>query len=295
MRTSLIIERIDLADTGHPVQLAEILTHQLKAQLPQLLPILIEDVAFACGIEEIKGLNTEGFEGGLIQNEEKTSGYILVKSTSREDRRRFTIAHELGHFLNPYHVAPEGGLWCTKQDLRASGQWDNSRLGIEAQANEFAAHLLMPPTHLKTISTLWGSPEIQNILNLQHLCNVSKEAASIRYVGMHGDSCAVVFTHETKVRYIVYGGGFPRISIEKGHSVGRKTLTRNYTGPIGSISDQEESDSHQWLLPKDANRWNLWEEVLLQTDSYRLTLLLAEASNLDEDEKLIESWTPKFR
>lgn len=295
MRTSLVIERIDLADTGHPVQLAELLTQQLKAQLSQLLPIPIEDVAFACGIEEIKGLHTDGFEGGLIQNEEKTSGYILVKSLSREDRRRFTIAHELGHFLNPYHVAPEGKLWCTSQDLRVTGLWDNSRLGIEAQANEFAAHLLMPPTHLKTISTLWDSPQIQSILDLQRLCNVSKEAASRQYVGMHGDSCAVVFTHESRVRYAVYGGGFPRISIDKGHPVGRKTLTHTYTAPVGSISDQEEVDSHQWLAPKDARQWNLWEEVLIQNDSYRLTLLVAEASILDEDEELIESWTPKFR
>ncbi len=297
MGKKLAVERIDLADTGHPKQLADLLIAQIQDQLPQLLPLPIEEVAKACGIDEIRTLQTDGFEGGLIQNNEKTKGFILTKAGIRDDRRRFTVAHELGHFLNPYHQAPAGSeqLLCTSEHLRASGKQRNDRLGMEAQANEFAANVLMPQQQLRKRSSLWGSPQIQSILNLHVLCLVSKEAAARRYVELHGDPCAVVFSRNGTFRYAVYGGGFPFIEGGTNIPIGRKTLTHSYMGALGEISDQDDCDPHAWLRANDAKRWKIWEEVLIQQDGYRMTLLLGEMNSYDEDEHLERRWTPKFR
>lgn len=288
---------MELADTGHPKKLAELVVTQIKPQLEKLLPIPIEPIATACGIEEFHDLPTDGFEGGLIQNEEKTRGYILIKAGSRPDRRRFTVAHELGHFLNPFHFATDGTekFLCSSQHMNFNGISHDPRHDMEAQANEFAANILMPEKPLRAISKLWGSPQIQSILDLQSVCNVSKEAAARRFIDLHDEPCAVIFTHNGKIRYPLSHNDFPYIDVARGQSVHRKTLTSTFSGLPGSVSEQEETDSFFWLNELDAQKWDLWEEVLIQQDGYRMTLLTGEKSRFENDHKLEERWTPRFR
>lgn len=283
MGTSLTIDRSELADTAQADKLAAIVVAQLSSQLSTLLPLPIEDVAHACGILEIRSLETEGFEGGLIQDEFKERGFILTKAGVGAQRNRFTIAHELGHFVNFRHVVPVGQnrLLCSKEDLRAAGPAMNSRHGMEAQANEFAACLLMPANHITNQSLMRGTPEINRILSLQDLCNVSKEAAARRYANLHGDDFAVIFSKDGRLIYAIRGGEFPWLEVKSGQDLFHKTLTKVFDGIDGNISEQEESDPYWWLNDRDASKWELWEEVLIQANGYRMTLLLGEHSEDD--------------
>jgi Zn-dependent peptidase ImmA (M78 family) len=286
-----------MADTAQPIRLAEILVEQLRPQLFSLLPLPVEAVALACGILEIRTLETDGFEGGLVQDDVKKHGYILTRAGRHESRTRFTIAHELGHFLNLRHVAPPGQaqLLCTKEHLQARGTLNDKRLGMEAQANEFAANVLMPKAVLGSQPFMQGSPELGRILKLQALCNVSKEAAARRYAELHGADFAVVFSKDGKLlSYPVKGRDFPWIDVQPGQTLFRDTLTRAFTGNEQDVSDQEETDPAWWLSDHDRHRWALWEEVLIQRDGYRMTLLVGERKS-GFDERLRERWTPRFR
>lgn len=281
MERNLTIDRSDLADTAQPDQLAALLISQLRPQLTQLLPLPIADVARACGILEIRALETDGFEGGLIQDEHKVNGYILVKAGSLPERTRFTVAHELGHFVNLRHIAPPGTeqMLCTRDDLRASGVPKNSRHGIEVQANEFAANLLMPSNLLVPQPFMKGSPEISRIIALQEMCGVSKAAAAGRYVELHGDDFAILFSKDGNLVYSIKTRDFPWPDIRRGQPIYEKSLTREFTGEDGDVSDQEEADPHHWLDDRSAVRWQLWEEVLIQANGYRMTLLAGESSS----------------
>jgi Zn-dependent peptidase ImmA (M78 family) len=89
-------------------------------------------------------LNLESISGALIvQNGNKTIG---IKKFESDERIRFTIAHELGHyFLN--HGIKDG----IKLDTYTLFRNDNSSTGEkieEIQANAFAAALLMPSEYL---------------------------------------------------------------------------------------------------------------------------------------------------
>ena len=298
MATNLAVDRSEMADTAQPIRLAEILVDQLRPQLPTLLPLPVEAVALACGILEIRTLETDGFEGGLIQDDVKKHGYILVKAGRHESRTRFTVAHELGHFVNLRHVAPPGQaqLLCTKEHLQASGgTLTDKRLGMEAQANEFAANVLMPKTVLASQPFMQGSPELGRILKLQELCNVSKEAAARRYAELHGADFAVVFSKDGKLlSYPVKGGDFPWLDVRPGQMPFRDTLTRTFSGEEHALSEQEETDPAWWLSDTDRPRWELWEEVLIQRDGYRMTLLVGERKS-GFGERLREKWTPRFR
>lgn len=278
MGKSLTIDRMDLADTAQPDQLAALLIAQIAPQLERLLPLPLEDVARACGILEIRPLKTEGFEGGLIQDAEKERGFILVKDGGRADRTRFTIAHELGHFVNLRHFAASGSgqLLCSREDMRAAGVSQTGRHGMEAQANEFAASLLMPPSIIAAQSFMKGSPEISRILALQALCDVSKEAAARRYVELHGDDFAVVFTKDGKLIRFAKTRDFPWLDVRAGQQIHAKTQTRCFEGDEGDLSEQDEVDSYLWLSGQHAKEWELWEEVLVQAGGYRMTLLAAD-------------------
>lgn len=294
---SLAIDRSEMADTAQPVQLAEILVDQLRSQLSTLLPLPVEAVALACGILEIRTLETDGFEGGLVQDDVKKHGYILTHAGRHESRTRYTVAHELGHFVNLRHVAPPGQtqILCTKEHLQAHGTLNDKRLGMEAQANEFAANVLMPKQDLASQPFMQGSPELGRILTLQTICNVSKEAAARRYAELHGADFAVVFSKDGKLlAYPVRGGDFPWIDVQLGQMLFRDALTRTFCGSEQDVSEQEETDPAWWLSDRDRPRWELWEEVLVQQDGYRMTLLLGERKS-GFDDRLREQWTPRFR
>lgn len=294
--TSLTVDRSDMADTAQPERLAEILVGQIAPQLPKPLPLPIRDVALACGILEIRPLETDGFEGGLVQDEFKNRGYILLKAGRHETRSRFTIAHELGHFVNLRHIAPAGQeqLLCTKEHMRGQSTPTDRRFGMEAQANEFAACVLMPKAIVSSQPFMRGSPEIARIAALQVLCEVSKEAAARRYAELHGDDFAVVFSKDGKLIYAVRGGDFPYLDVQRGQPLFRDTLTRTYAGAVEDVSDQEESDPAWWLSDRDRGQWNLWEEVLVQQDGYRMTLLVGEQTS-DPESDAEELSIPRFR
>ena len=284
MAETLTIDRSELADTAQPRQLAHLIIDQIAAQRSDFLPLQIEEVARACGILEIRTLQTEGFEGGLIQDRYKENGFILTKAGVTAQRNRFTIAHELGHFVNFRHVAPAGSdrFLCSKDDLRASGQSSNVRYGMEAQANDFAACLLMPEKYVVRQPFMRGSPELARILALQELCNVSKEAAARKYAELHGDNFAVVFSRNCELIYAIRGGDFPWLELRPGQPIFRDTTTKNFVGEEGDLSEQEESDPYWWLNDRDAKEWTLWEEVLIQANGYRMTLLVGEQEDSDD-------------
>ena len=84
------------------------------------------------------------FEGALFNLAENQSGkgdWAIVYNTGipSDGRIRFTLAHELGHYLMHRHL--HGQFNCNEVDTL---HWDSPERQLENQANEFAAHLLMP-------------------------------------------------------------------------------------------------------------------------------------------------------
>jgi IrrE N-terminal-like domain len=67
---------------------------------------------------------------------------IILNSSRPRTRRRFTLAHELGHFRIPWHV---GTIVChTDLRVRESREDDLLHRASEGEANRFASELLIP-------------------------------------------------------------------------------------------------------------------------------------------------------
>jgi len=81
-------------------------------------PVPVAAIAAALDIVEIRTAATRGLEGALVTTEERSEGIIMVRAGATSQRRRFTVGHELGHFLNPEHkTTTETGFACTEKDL----------------------------------------------------------------------------------------------------------------------------------------------------------------------------------
>lgn len=82
----------------------------------------VEELARLAGIAKIEAFASEGFEGALLTNATKSEGAIFYSARGPRARQRFTIGHELGHFLLPWHR--QASFQCTAQDISSRANKD---------------------------------------------------------------------------------------------------------------------------------------------------------------------------
>lgn len=152
----------------------------------------------------VKEDDVEGYDGMLIVMGDVA--LISINSMIRETtRKRFTIAHELGHFSIPGHLeAGNGQIRCTVSDLSMFGQ---KNAGREVEANYFAAELLMPALHFrKEVQRGELTPGF-----LSKLCDTydtSLTATSLRFIAFRPEF-ALVCSEKGQVKWFHRGNDFP--------------------------------------------------------------------------------------
>ncbi len=99
----------------------------------------------------------------------QTRPLIVVNSSSPRRRRRFTLAHELGHLMLPWHAG--NTLACS-----TPRGWLLER-GWEPEANAFAAELLLPTTWLR--DAIRQASSIRELLAVVEDANASAQATCI--------------------------------------------------------------------------------------------------------------------
>jgi hypothetical protein len=111
---------------------------------------------------------------GILRRDDRIGGdsgfVILVESSHHLNRQRFTVAHELGHFiLHRSRAEAEGGIQDDEFYRALSGPQ-------ETEANQFAADLLMPWTLIKSLQ----DRGIKKLEDLALRLGVSQQAMAIR-------------------------------------------------------------------------------------------------------------------
>jgi len=152
---------------------------EILRQVPDLpIPVPIEELAAAVEITAIHRMATENFEGGLITQPERRDGVILVNGKANRLRQRYTIGHELGHYLIAAHQPGNSGQFaCSKSDMNIrKADRDNRSQRMEAEANRFSAGILMPLIKFKADMRSQGGPDLNHVVALAATYDVSKEA-----------------------------------------------------------------------------------------------------------------------
>lgn len=154
----------------NPTAAAQTLLAQGRVTKP---PVPVEKLARLCGVHVVgTGFHNE-VSGLLLDSGSNTViGYNASHSPSRQ---RFTIAHELGHFLLSHHDHFHIDL----SDAASHGEPPGYKPLDERAANEFAAQLLMPASMVTQFYA-----EDAGLERLARRFKVSREAMGWRIVNL---------------------------------------------------------------------------------------------------------------
>jgi hypothetical protein len=162
---------------------------------------------------EIDLMAVAGFLGGLTVEEgglEGADGRILwgrngaairVKAGLWPGRQRFTLAHEIGHYV--LHKNNPHGRFDTGHQFAI---WNEAN--EEAEANIFAAELLMPD-YLFTPRLKRQSPSFRNLDQLAEDFSASRLATALQYVHYCHEQVALVFSRDGNVVWSKHAKQFP--------------------------------------------------------------------------------------
>lgn len=109
----------------------------LKAHTADI-PVKLGALADALGLVVRVGTLKPGISGEIRPSTEAPAGFLIrINRHEKKERQRFTLAHEIGHYILHRHLIRSG---ITDDIMYRSGLSDQ----YESEANRFAAELLMP-------------------------------------------------------------------------------------------------------------------------------------------------------
>lgn len=140
-------------------------------------PVQVVPIAEALGLTVYRATGWSDETSGMIARDDERGGdcgfAIYVNAKHSEVRRRFTIAHEVAHFVLHRDLIGDG---ITEDALYRSGFSD----AIEREANGLAAEILMPQ-HLVRECIAGGT---RGAAQLAIVFNVSQQAMEYRLANL---------------------------------------------------------------------------------------------------------------
>lgn len=150
-------------------------------------------IAFEIGIDIVEGTLTS-CESLLMYKNGKP--YVIVNKGSHPQRKRFSIAHEIGHFI----LHNDGVATVCSSDFIES--WETCSIPEnELEANEFAANLILPERFFKKDSDF--DPDFSELLRLCDKYQTSVIATSRRYIDYFSAPAAVVMSTSGVIKWFV--------------------------------------------------------------------------------------------
>lgn len=218
--------------------------------------ILEEDGLEVCDSE----VDEDGYTACLIRVEGGGGGIFLARGQDA-GRRRFSLAHELGHYHMPAHqavgvrlgnVVSASAFSCADADLRVRSTDARKR---EWEANDFATELLMP-------QRLFASDVARREITFRtaaelagpEMYDVSLTAAAWRLVETTREPCALVVSTGGEIDWMVRSRAFRYPLAERRRPLPTGSVA--YAISLGEAANPgaESVDPLVWLASSDG-RW----------------------------------------
>lgn len=243
-----------------------------------------------------------GVSGGIIFHDDSV-GIFYATNIKSEGFRRFTVAHELGHYFLEGH--PEEILKIAPIHISRAG-FSQGTSSIELEADHFASGLLMPS---KLVGEAIGESRVglDGIVALSQLAECSLTASAIRAAECCDYPMAVVVSSGDKVAYAFLSESFKKLDkltfLKKGTPL-PKTHTLRFNADPQNVSLARsicgQTSLAEWF---SCQRRLALDEEVIGLGSYGLTLTVLSSDELAEDPddeayeeelSLQQSWTPRF-
>lgn len=176
---------------------AQQIIQELQIRAPSEIDIV--DIAMVRGAY-VKEQSLHGCEARVVR---KGSQGIITYSCSiyEEGRKRFAIAHELGHF--ELHNTSQMIL-CSEEDMFV---WKDD-ISQELEANEFATEILMPEEIFLKYIKRPEQPNMETVRKLAKEFNTTLTATALRYVQLSLEPCAIVISKDGVIKWYKKSNSF---------------------------------------------------------------------------------------
>jgi len=270
-------------------RLAALLLERLNIEGKPELPV----VAAALGLR-LREVESTGFEGALVCGKDARKGVVAVKASIAEcTRKRFTIAHEIGHYVIPSHRNLENV--CTADDVES---WDKRLNPAEIEANEFAAELLLPEKSMRR-SLCLADPSLRGVSNVAEQFETSLTATTRRFIDLTDLPCVMVWSTNRKAVWYHRSEAFPFYLTLQDIPHDASFAGRLFAGK-SAPDDMSPVDPDCWLDRHNASKVGLLLEQSIFFRNYNsvLTLLyVADAAEplgtYEDAEPLLEELNPE--
>ena len=196
----------------------------------------LDTIAWHVGKLRIKEGGLTGSEGRLVATTAQ-GGVIRVAPGTHPGRRRFTIAHEIGHFV--LHQSAVIDRVIERSDLTV---WTTA--SEEAEANCFAAELLMPEFLFGPLCIGW--PSIQHLDDLASKFQTSLLATAFQFWEYTKEPIAIVLSQGWDMKsFRPFKSSWPRIRMGRihPHSAAGRRLAEKSSDSARMVS----SPAYAWL------------------------------------------------
>lgn len=167
---------------------------------------------------------------------------VRVPPDEHQNRKRFSIAHEFGHFkLN--HVAGTIEKVCSNKDMES---W--CRPNIETEANFFASELLMPQMLVRKMCDV-AEVNLEPIREIARSFRTSLTASAIRFVRFCPESCAVVCSENGKISWS-YRSPDWWAYIPTAQQLDNRTVAYDFFNGVRLPDEPIEVDANAWINAK---------------------------------------------
>lgn len=266
-----------------------------------MLQLPVDPIAIAKRHEiivEAKPASDVGVSGMLIKYG-NNFGIAYATHINVEGFQRFSIAHELGHYLLPGHhesILPIGGVHESRAGFISGNKY-------EREADHFAAGLLMPRS-LFTKEIDKRKSGFEAIDEIADTCKTSLTATAIRYTEFTSEPVAAVLSESSRIDWCFMSDELKEIGRldwpKKGQVLPKDSVTHSFSRNQENIKNGEKenglSSSMDWFGGE--RDFEIMEEVV-GLGSYGKTLtvltITEDLEDLEEQEELEESWTPRFK
>lgn len=198
--------------------------------------IRLRDIAYAEKVIVIEKSVTSAV-ASLVRTRNKAT--IRISPRDREERKRFSIAHELGH-LKLNHQTGKIKTVCTNKDMMS---W--YKKSIETEANYFASELILPTKMLERLCDV----EEVNFSAVKYIAKTfrsSLTATAIKFVHLNPEKCALVYSENGKIIWSCRSGDwYPFIQL--GVPLDQRTEAYEFFQRKELYDDPVETPAEAWF------------------------------------------------
>lgn len=204
-----------------------------------------------------------------------TKAIITVNDASSPRRKRFSIAHELGHW---HHHRGKRLVCRVEEAIRPPGG-----ASPEQVANSYAAELLMPGYLFRPLARSLGAPTLKVVDALAETFKTSRSATAIRLVESDQAPALLICHSRFGKKWFVRSKSvpskwWPRDDLDPESFAFGVQFGNN---PEGSTPRKIGADA--WFERRDAERYEVYEQTMRASGGDTLTLLtIRDPKMLDE-------------